>query len=124
MASVTLNHVYLHDAGRLGDWMRFISADPSDDREVVGTVVSYATGRRRLIVTPARSQELSVTLRNVTDPELDQLDGWAGRVLLYRDHRRRMLYGSFLSLAVSDYVGRSGYDVGLVFQHVTHPFGV
>lgn len=124
MATVVLDRAWLHDAANLDDHLAFFTTDRTDARSVGGAVRSYANGRLRLIRTADTAQQVAVTFRLVTGPQLDQLDAWAGAVLLYRDHMGRMFHGVYLALKVSDYRDRSGYDVAVSFARLDADFAV
>ena len=124
MASVDLGHVYLHDASDLETFLRFQTTDRTDARTRGGEVRTYAGGRRRIVTTPRRTQSIGVTLRMVTDDDLDQLEEWAGRLLMYRDHKGRLVFGTFLTFDVADYKGGAEHDVTLSFETATHSIEV
>lgn len=119
MATVTLDRVYLHLASSLATYLTFFTAGRSDQRSVQGGVRRYANGRLRSVVRTGTMQQLPLTLLKVTDANLVTLDSWQGTLLLLRDVRGRVLFGSYYSLNVDDYEDRSGYSVSLTFQQVT-----
>lgn len=119
---VTLNQIWLHDASNPADFLRFYTIDRSDKRDRSGSVRVYAGGRRRVVTTPARAQNIGVTLRMVTTAEVDQLEEWAGTVLMYRDHIGRLAFGTFFELDVDDYKDRLHHDV--TFDFVTSTFSI
>lgn len=120
MASVTLDRVWLHRAGELGTYLRFFSTDRTDQRNTSGDVRMYSGGRLRSVTRTGSRQQLGLTLRQVSDDALVTLEDWRGALLLLRDHRGRLLWGSYFALDVTDYQDRSGYDVSLTFLQVTH----
>lgn len=119
MASVTLDRLWLHQADDLDTYLRFFTSDRGDERAVPGEVRVYAQGRRRIITRTGSAQTLTATLRQVTSAELDTLEDWRGDLLMLRDHRGRLVFGTFFDMAVTDYTDRSGYDVAITFQQVT-----
>lgn len=121
---VTLNQVWLHDAVDPENYLRFYTIDRADDRERGGAIRSYAGGRRRIITTPNRQQAIPATFRAVTSTQLDQLDDWAGELLMYRDHMGRLEFGTYFKLAIADYKDRSGYDVTITFETITYSIEV
>jgi hypothetical protein len=120
MAQVTLDRLWLSDAADPADAVAFFTTGRSDSRDTAGDVRVYANGRLRVVTTGARQQTLGVTLRLVDPVALARLEGWRGRVLLLRDAWGRKLYGTYFRLTVDDYKDRSGHDVQLTFQQVSH----
>ncbi len=64
-------------------------------------VRSYAGGRRRIISTPQRVRSTPMTLRLVSDADLEVLRGWVGRLLLLRDGQGWRRWGTFDGIQVS-----------------------
>lgn len=125
MASVTLDRLWIHDADDLSSYVRFFTApDRGDDRTQAGEVRQYAAGRQRLITRTGRRKELPVTLRQVTDDDLETLEDWLGSLVMVRDHRGRLMFASYFSLGVTDMRDRSGFDVAVTFIEVTHSIEV
>lgn len=120
MPAVTLDRLWLHKADDLDTYLRFFTGPGRDDtRGTAGEVRVYAQGRRRIITRTGSAQALTATLRQVTSAELTTLEGWRGDLLMLRDHRGRLLFGTFFDMAVTDYADRSGFDVALTFQQAT-----
>jgi len=124
MASVTLDRLWLHDSANFGTYFRFYTTGRSDERSVVGDVRRYASGRLRTVVRTGQANTFPVTLVQVTDVEFAQLEAWLGKVLMVRDHRGRLFFGSYFSLEVDDYPDRSGYDVSVTLAQVTDTYSV
>lgn len=120
MAVVTLTKLWLHEAADLSEYRSWYSTDRRDGRDQAGEVREYANGRRRLVTTPAKAQKLGVTVRLVTDDDLVWLDDHAGTLLMLRDHRGRVVFGSYFTLDIVDYDDQSGYDVSFAFESVTY----
>lgn len=120
MATVELSKVWIHRADDLAAAETFYSNKPGDDFVQDGEVRAYATGRLRIISRPAQRSGYRVNLRDVTDAQVETLKEWAGQLLLYRDPRGRMIFGSFFTLTIDEYKAVDGNDVSLTFQQVTH----
>lgn len=124
MAVVALEQLWVHDAEDPSDYLRFYTSDRSDSSEIPGEVRRYAAGRLRTITRVGEAQNIGATLRLVSDTDLEQLKTWLGALLLVRDHRGRLMFGTYFKLAVVDYEDRSGYDVTVTFQQVTRSIEV
>ena len=121
MASVTLNELWIHDADDLSDYVRVRVSELSAPQEQAGEVREYAGGRRRIIRRKTRRREVSVELSNVDREVLPRLDDWAGRLLMLRDPRGRVMWGSFFSFSVEETRGlRDRVTVGFTFHQVFH----
>lgn len=124
MAEVTLDRLWLHDADAPETYLRFFTTDRGDTRAVDGEIRTYANGRRRLVTRAGSARTLPVTLRQVSDADLDVLEEWRGRLVMVRDHRGRLFFGTYFSIDVTDYKDRSGYDVAVEVADVTHSIEV
>lgn len=122
MAGITLDRLYLHRADDLATYLAFYTSGRGDQRSLDGEVRAYANGRNRIITRAGTARSLPVTVRQATDADLDTLEEWRGELLMLRDHRGRLVYGTYFTLAVADYKDRSGYDVSLEFVESTHDF--
>ena len=119
MASVQLRKVWLHDAANPVNRHEFWSNRPADDRDYGGEVRTMANGRRRIITNAQRSQTLPITLVDVTDSQLEWLESFAGRLVMYRDPKGRLLFCTFFTLGVEEYRDFN-YEVTLTLQEVTY----
>lgn len=119
MASVTLDRMWVHDATDLDTYLTFYTSDRSEDRTLAGTVRTYANGRQRIITSTGSSRTLPVTFPLVTSSELTQLEAWRGTMLMFRDHRGRLFFGTFFGLSITDHNDRSGYSVTLTITEAS-----
>lgn len=124
MASVTLDRCWIHLFDDPATYLRFYTSDRTDDRALDGTVRHYAAGRRRIVLSARATRTIGLTLRQVTDIDLATLDEWRGERLLLRDHRGRLVTGTFFAMSVSDYSDLSGYDVAVVFEETPESISV
>jgi hypothetical protein len=84
-----------------GTSVKFLKTDrtETDQRDV--QVRSYAGGRRRIISTPRRERTTPLTLRSVSDTDLEILRDWTGRLLLLRDGQGWRRWGTFAGIQPS-----------------------
>jgi hypothetical protein len=78
--------------------VKFLKTDrtETDQRDV--QVRSYAGGRRRIISTPRRERTTPLTLRSVSEADLEILRDWTGRLLLLRDGQGWRRWGTYAGL--------------------------
>lgn len=120
MASVDLEHVWLHDADNLSDYIRLRSRNISTILERNIGRRAYAGGRIRAVSSPAVEQSIEWEALMVNRETLDQLEDWLGETLLYRDPWGRSVYGFLSELPSTDRLAPIGKaDVSLVFKVVT-----
>ena len=120
MAVLELNQVWLHDAADLSVHIRFKA------RNIVGTperrvrLDEYASGRTRLITTPIRRTQVRFDALRVPREDIDQLEAWLGRLLLYRDPRGRKLFGFLSQLPTTERIHTELADIsGIEFTSTT-----
>lgn len=92
-----------------------------------GDVRFYAGGRSRVITTNKRVSEFPLVMSDLTADEVQQMQDWRGKTLLLRDEIGRRVFGTYLSLDVTDrYTSRFGWRsmVSLTFTELTYSEGV
>lgn len=119
MATVTLTKVFVHDRADFDDYVAYQSAGRADGRSADGEIRTYATGRRRIVTTPARARRLPYTLRMVDDAGVDWLDDHKGVAVMVRDHVGNVEFGTYFALDVVPYKDGSGSDVSFAFESYT-----
>lgn len=120
MASVILDHLWVHDATSPADFVRL---DLDGERERSGVeleVRRYANGRRRTVRRPGRDQALSVTCEQVARADTDRLRELAGRLVLVREPRGRRFWGVFAGLDVDEVFGVDYPTLSITFREVSH----
>lgn len=126
MASISLSGVWLAQESDLATTIeldRAITVDASAYKQ--GEFRRYAGGRTRLVTRTGDSQSVNVTAQYVTKANRATLDSWAGSLMLYRDGRGRLFFGSFLGLATSEVPGYQDLcNVSFTFDEVTHSIEV
>lgn len=106
MASVTLTYPLL---APVDDYTQQISLDRAgvveQTRALRGELRTYAGGRMRLITRPGPSVVVNVSMSMVTRETRELLESWVGELLLYRDDRGRVVFGSFLEVQAQEQLG-------------------
>lgn len=102
MAGVTLTQAWVHNAADLddyvaGDWVSG-TATPSAPVEVR----TYASGRRREVRGKGNDKSIAVGLRMIDRDTADWLDAMTGHRVLYRDPGKRVAWGVYQSVALTE----------------------
>lgn len=119
MASIALDRVWLHQAADLSTYLKFFTTASGDERSMAGDVRRMSNGRLRLVTSVGLNRTHPTTLRMVSDDDLATLEDWIGDLLLFRDHRGRLMFCTYFTFSVTDYKDRSGYDVTLSLSEVS-----
>lgn len=124
MTMLTLNRVWLNRV----DTGEAISAPGSRDRQtgwaVDGQVRTYASGRRRGVITAGLKGEIPRTLLAIDYATVQKLQTWLGLNVQYRDNRGQKYFGLFLDLAVREYLRPDLYAATITIQTTTTVEGV
>lgn len=99
----------------------------ADSTTLDGGFRSYGNGNTRLVLGSGGSQQQTLALRAVNPAELATLRALMGHLVCFRDTYGRRLFGSYISISVTD-IPHSGRpddgtllsDVGLTFQTVSY----
>lgn len=120
MASVTLDRVWLLDPTETGTELPLLFlGSRAFDYGRVGEVRRYAGGRRRLTTVAGQDQSVEVTVW--TDAAgLLRLQGWAGRVLLYRDGLGTRMWCTYLRTPYEPTIDGQHRQVTLLLTEVTY----
>lgn len=121
MAYVTLTGVYLApvDDYTLQTVLNAGVQPLSDRTGVIGEFRRFAGGRVRLITQSGTERGLAVTVSRATRTTRELLDSWKGQTLLLRDGRGRLVFGSYLTLEVTEQVGLPYCDLAFEFVEIT-----
>ena len=93
-------------------------------QETTGEIRTYAGGRRRLIKRPGLTRTIEVHIPRTTRTQRETLAAWQAQLLLYRDGRGRLMFGTYLDFPQEDQPGPGRSDVGFTFQEITHSIEV
>lgn len=107
-----------------GESVTAATTDRGVEVGVDGEVRTYAGGRRRYVAREGQRQSFTATLRWLTLDEVDVLRGWAGQVVLIRDHRGQAFTAVYSTLGVKEWKAPTRYDVTLAAHTVTTTDGV
>jgi len=92
----------------------------NNDTAKDGEFRNYAN-RVRVVTRSVTNRQYGLSLRALTLTQVKMVEGWAGRILLFRDVYGRRRWGSFLATSRFDYVGKSGLcDISFTFTEVTY----
>jgi hypothetical protein len=119
MASVTFRTLWLSPADDLAAGRSFRLHDMRPVLTIPGEYRRYANGRTRLIKRAGQLRQEEVLLKHLDQASVQQLESWAGELLLMRDPRGGRLWGSYLEVSPAPRpIGTA--DVTLTFVEVTH----
>lgn len=125
MASVTIIGVHIALASDPSNELHFTKVDLTPEVEMPGQFEVFANGVVRLMKGSGKLRTIEAEIRSVTREQRETLDSWEGELLLWRDSRGRILFGSFLSLGGPDKRGSQGLaDLSLAFTATTHSIEV
>ena len=82
-----------------GESVQCRKTDRSETRQRDVQVRPYAGGRLRIVSTPKRERSTPLTLRGVSESDLEILWNWAGRLLLLRDGQGWRRWGTYAGVA-------------------------
>jgi hypothetical protein len=122
LASVDLTGIWLALLSDLETQLHFTKVKlSSPEDEVPGEFQAFANGVIRLIRGSGKFRTVPVEILEVTREERETLASWQGELMLYRDSRGRLLYGTFLNLRTPELQGSAGLcDASFDFGAVTH----
>lgn len=123
MAVLTLTKVWLNLA-ETGDAVSAYSSGRSETSALDGEVKIFASGRKRSFTSVGDRRDMKLTLRDISDADLETLRLWRGQTVLLRDHFGRKIFGTFYSVDVHDRKTIGLYDVSLTVQEVSYTEGV
>lgn len=121
MAYVTLQGVYLAPVDDYSlQTVLNAGVQPLSDRSgVLGEFRRFDGGRVRLITQAGSERGLAVAVSYANRTTRELLDTWKGKTLLLRDGRGRLVFGSFLTLEVTEQVGLPYCDIAFEFVEIT-----
>lgn len=120
MAYIDLTHVWIHKATDLSSYVRLLARNVQASTKRDVTRRQYANGRTRAISSPIVETEYTWDALLVDRETLDQLNDWAGELLLYRDPWGRAGYGFIEEVPAQDYIAPAGKtNMTLSFTVVT-----
>lgn len=102
MASVALTELFLHDAVDPSDYVSLKHSDMQEETTAHGEKREYAGGRERLITRPGESGSYQVSTCPLGYDVIAELRARKGAVVMLRDTRGRLVYGTYFKLAVAD----------------------
>lgn len=121
MASVTLQGIYLAPVSDLSNVLHLnAGAGLSESSNARAEARAYAAGRIRRVKRVGKDRTLALTARRIDRTTREQLDSWAGELLLLRDGRGRKVYGFYAQPQFAEQPGLPVCDVSLAFVQVTH----
>ncbi|HBJ72820.1 MAG TPA: hypothetical protein DDY88_03725 [Actinobacteria bacterium] len=122
MASVTLLTVWINLASDLSDYRSFsMLSSLRVVKDKPGSVNTYASGRRRLVLKAGGGYSIDLTLPQLTRDEIDWLDLHVGDLVLVRDDRGRKIWCTYLSLPIDEDGSDIAYgDGSLSLVEITH----
>lgn len=119
MAKVVLDRHWLHDAENLASHIACWAETPAVKETVDGEVRKYASGRMRTIVRAGQARTVDLTVFDLSDADYQLLRSWLGKVVMWRDIRGRLIFGSFFSVKPEDYPDGDGWIVSFTLHEVT-----
>jgi hypothetical protein len=121
MASIQLYGVWIAPADDLGDQLVLNAAvSLTGSKARAGEVRTYADGRQRLILGAAAPAGASVSAARVDRTTREWLDSHIGDLMLLRDGRGRLLWGSYLALDAEEQPGLPYSSLSFDFLEVSH----
>lgn len=121
MASVTLSTLWVNDAADLSVAVALPLAALTWKPSKSGEVRTYGQGRRRLVTRVGSVRSADISLEYVDRSTVDRLEGWAGRLLCFRDPMGRKFYGAYLEPSIEELDDGSGHaNVTFTVYEVTH----
>lgn len=125
MASVTFQGLWVNDGSDLSDFRHFDAGKTTSfGASVAGEVRTYAGGRRRVISSVGSPVQWAFSLTWVSQADLAWLEARMGALVLVRDEIGRAVWGTYLGLSVTDYVGRTECQVDVSLESVSHETAV
>lgn len=106
MASIDLNRLWVHDATDLADHILVRAHSIDEEPSTAGEVRSYGS-RRRIVTTGEESRTAEYEAKFLPRTDLDWLLARRGRLLLWRDHSGRLLWGTVFAVPFSEWKHRS-----------------
>jgi hypothetical protein len=122
VASIELTGIWLALLSDLAIQLHFTKVELDNPQgQVPGDFRLYANGVVRLMTSVGKLRSVPVKLHGVSRTDRETLEDWQGQLMLYRDSRGRILYGSFLDLGGPDKRGSEGLaDLSFTFTAITH----
>ena len=122
MATLILDRVWV-TLVETGVSVSAYSSDRSRSAGMEGTVQRFAGGRQRAITSVGVRKEFSFKLRDLTETQIQTLEGWLGQTVVVRDHRGRKHFGVFFGYTEDERKVKTLYDVSLTLTNVTYQEG-
>lgn len=122
MATVTLDRLWVHDADDPASYIKLRLEAAQDESTRSDEVVVSLTGRRRHVRTPQNSRVVDYKCSLVARQDAEQLEDWAGQLLLFRDPRGRKFYGVTNDVETVEVpgVGTGLVDLSFSVEEVDH----
>lgn len=125
MASVTFSNIWIHNASDLSDNIEVVYYTPIVERiDKGGYVERFAGGRKRAINRAGKTRQLNVNLTWVSRDDIAWLDNLAGELVMIRDNKGRLVFGTYQLVEVDDRRIYADGSVTLTIEEVTHSIGV
>lgn len=122
MASVTLDHLWIQNAGDYTDYVQVYLTEKSEATDREGEIRRYAGGRLRAVTFPGVARSWVADLRLATVSQYDDLVRLQEFLCLWRDHLGGIMFGRYYQLDARREQGPSGFvrRVRVRFDEVTH----
>lgn len=119
MASVTLKHVWIHNAADLSDFVVLPWSEMSVEPARKAEVRTRAGGRQVIVSSPARWRTATITFPLVDRTSLATLEDWCGTRVFVRDSRGRTMFGMFPVVNITERRNNHEPVVGLTLREVS-----
>ena len=121
MASITFSGAYIAPASDYSDTLYLDAAlSVSGDYTSPGELREYAGGRFRLVTRGTQRRQNQVSANYVSLTTREALEALVGQVVLYRDGRGRVFFGTILNAKATEIAGPASLcNVSFVVSEVT-----
>ena len=119
MASVTLTTCWVHLASDLATAVPLDVSALSEKEATFGQVRTYVGGRRRRVSSAGIDRQLAISATLVPRATMEALRSWQGQVVLFRDPRGRVTYGTYEDVPATEYMTVDFIDTSLTLTEVT-----
>lgn len=117
VATLPIKGTWLTDPANPSGSLVLMKKDRTAQHTRDGSVKAYASGFRRIVITPADTGQSTLVFQRVTDDQLAQLIAWRGRILLLRDWQGWRRWGNFLDVQVVSLAAVDDpYEVTITWQ--------